>query len=50
MARDRIEVVQEEHAAVERLLAQLEDGDLGVVLAEDVRGVLEQLRRVLPGA
>jgi cyanophycin synthetase len=50
LARDRIEVVPEEHAAVERMLALLEDGDLGVVLVEDVRGVLDRLRRVVPGA
>jgi cyanophycin synthetase len=44
MPRDRVEVVHAEHAAVDRLLEQLDDGDLGVVLAEDVRAVLAQLR------
>jgi cyanophycin synthetase len=45
LARDRAEVVHAEDAAVARLLDLLGDGDLGVVLAEDVRGVLDIVRR-----
>jgi cyanophycin synthetase len=45
LPRDRVEVVHEELAAVDRLLAELDDGDLGIVLADDVRAVLDRLRQ-----
>jgi cyanophycin synthetase len=45
MPRDRVEIVHAEHAAVARLVSLLDEGDLGVVLADDVRAVLDQLRR-----
>jgi cyanophycin synthetase len=40
MARDRVEIVRSERAAVERLLALLDEHDIGVVLADDVPEVL----------
>ncbi|HEX2093364.1 MAG TPA: cyanophycin synthetase [Longimicrobiaceae bacterium] len=43
MADDRIEVILDEPAAVDRALAELGDGELAVVLADDVPGVLAQL-------
>jgi cyanophycin synthetase len=46
---DRIEVVHSERDAVERAIFLLETNDLAVVLADDVRGVLEQVR-ALPDA
>jgi len=49
-ARERVEVIHDEDAAVTRLVSLVEEGDLGLVLAEDVRGVLEQIRRVAPGS
>jgi cyanophycin synthetase len=48
--RDRIEVIPDEDEAVSRLVSLVEEGDLGLVLADDVRGVLEQIRRVSPGS
>jgi cyanophycin synthetase len=38
-----IEEVLEERAAVRRVVDALEDGDLGLILAVDVPGVLEEL-------
>jgi cyanophycin synthetase len=46
---DRIEIVPSELAAVDRAIALLDTNDLAVVLADDVRGVLEQVR-ALPHA
>jgi cyanophycin synthetase len=43
LAPDRIEEVLDEYDAVRRALALLEDGDLALVLANDVRGVLDLL-------
>ncbi|HEX2187870.1 MAG TPA: Mur ligase family protein, partial [Longimicrobiaceae bacterium] len=43
MADDRIETFRTEAEAVDRMLADLEDGDLAVVLADDVRGVLARI-------
>jgi cyanophycin synthetase len=50
MPEDRIEVIPTEAAAVERVLAELRDGDLAVVLAEDVAGVLVQVQPHAAGA
>jgi len=51
MSPDAIEVVADEMAAVDRLVAMLEDHDIGVVLADDVPGVLDHLqRRAQPAA
>jgi hypothetical protein len=51
MSPDVIEVVADEIAAVDRLVAMLEDHDIGVVLADDVPGVLDHLqRRAQPAA
>jgi cyanophycin synthetase len=51
MSPDAIEVVADEIAAVDRLVAMLEDHDIGVVLADDVPGVLDHLqRRAQPAA
>ena len=44
MHLDQIEVVRSEHEAVARTIAGLGDGDLAVLLADDVAGVLAQLR------
>jgi cyanophycin synthetase len=44
MHGDQFEVVPAEPDAVARMLAQLGEGDLGVVLADDVPSVLAQLR------
>ena len=44
MHLDQIEIVPSEREAVTRALAELADGDLAVVLADDVPGVLAQLR------
>ena len=43
LAPDRIEEVLDEYDAVRRALVLLEDGDLALVLANDVRGVLDLL-------
>ena len=48
--RDRIEVALSEEAAMERLLAGLRDGDLAVILAENVRSVLARVQRYAPGS
>lgn len=50
MSPDRMEVVLSEHAAVDRMLAELRDGDLAVFLADHVRGVLMRLQRHAPGS
>jgi cyanophycin synthetase len=44
MADDRFRVISSEHEAVETVLAELEDGDLAVVLVEDVAAVLAQVQ------
>jgi cyanophycin synthetase len=44
LAEQEIEVVTEELDAVDRAVALLDDRDIGVVLADDVAGVLEHLR------
>jgi cyanophycin synthetase len=49
MARDRIEVILPELDAVDRALELLGDGDLAVVLADDVPGVLEHVRARIAG-
>jgi cyanophycin synthetase len=49
MAHDKIEVVHNEIAAVTRALDVMETNDIVVVLAEDVRGVLEYLRPIAVG-
>ena len=47
----RIDVVPDEAEAVERAVAAMADGDLTVVLVEDVPGVLARLRgRAVPAA
>jgi UDP-N-acetylmuramyl tripeptide synthase len=43
LAADHIEVVHDEAESVTRVMAMLEDGDLALVLATDVRAVLDQL-------
>ena len=43
-ARDAIEIIPEEAAAVRRAVALLGDRDIAVVLADDVPGVLQQVR------
>jgi cyanophycin synthetase len=45
-ARDAIEVVPHEDAAVRRALELLDEGDLGVVLVDDVPGVLSLVRQM----
>jgi len=50
MPEERIEVLHSEAHAVERMIAGLEEGDLAVVLAEDVRGVLAQIHPHATGA
>jgi cyanophycin synthetase len=45
-AREAIEVIPDEPAAVERAVGMLGDRDLAVVLADDVPGVLELVRRL----
>jgi cyanophycin synthetase len=47
---DQIEVVADEPAAVERALSRLGEGELLVVLADDVPGVLAQIRPRAAGA
>jgi cyanophycin synthetase len=48
---DAIEVVADEMQAVDRAIALLDERDIGVVLADDVTGVLEHLRgRAQPAA
>jgi cyanophycin synthetase len=49
MARDKIEIVHNEVAAVTRALDVMETNDIVVVLADDVRGVLEYLRPIAVG-
>jgi cyanophycin synthetase len=44
LAESEIEVVAEEMDAVDRAISLLDDHDVGVILADDVRGVLEQVR------
>lgn len=44
LSGDAIEIVHDEREAVEHLLAMLEPGDLGVVLADDVSLVLDVVR------
>jgi cyanophycin synthetase len=43
MAEDRIRMIPSEPEAIERMLAELREGDLVVVLAENVPGVLRQV-------
>jgi cyanophycin synthetase len=50
MAADRIEVVATEREAVVRALETVGDGDLLVMLADDVASVLAQLRPLVTGA
>ncbi|MDF1505489.1 cyanophycin synthetase [Roseisolibacter sp. H3M3-2] len=45
LADAAVEEIDDEGAAVDGLLARLQAGDLGVVLADDVRGVLDRVRR-----
>ena len=45
MAPDEIEVVYDEFEALDHALAQAQDGDLVLVLANDVRGMLDVLRK-----
>jgi cyanophycin synthetase len=45
LSRERIETVFAEHEAVSRALGAMQDGDLLVVLAEDVSAVLAAVRR-----
>ena len=49
MPRDRIEIVLPEIEAVERGIALMEEGDVVVILADDVRGVLDHLRPIAVG-
>ena len=44
LADDRIERIDDEPSAVAALLDRLHDGDVGIVLADDVRAVLDQVR------
>jgi hypothetical protein len=50
MARERVDVVLSESAAVQHVVAMLGEGDLAVILAEDVRRVLTQLQHHAPGS
>ncbi|MBV9110363.1 MAG: hypothetical protein JO306_13205, partial [Gemmatimonadetes bacterium] len=47
---DQIEQVQTEETAVTRALSMLGDGELAVILADDVAGVLAQVRPRAAGA
>jgi cyanophycin synthetase len=44
MNESEIEIAENELAAVDRIVQRLDDRDIGVVLADDVPGVLEYLR------
>jgi cyanophycin synthetase len=44
MQDDRVEVVLDEREAIERVVADIEDGDLVLILVDHVRPVLETLR------
>jgi cyanophycin synthetase len=46
---DAIEIIPDEREAVDRALALLGDGDLAFVLADDVTGLLEQVRGRMTG-
>jgi cyanophycin synthetase len=50
MDEDRFAIVHSEHAAVEHVLEQLRDGDLAMILAEDVAAVLAQVQPRAVGA
>jgi cyanophycin synthetase len=51
LSNDAVEVVADELEAVDRAVGKLEDGDIAVVLADDVRGVLRHLAsRAQPAA
>jgi cyanophycin synthetase len=51
LSPDAIEVVADELQAVDRAIALLEDHDIGVILADDVPGVLNHLQtRAQPAA
>jgi cyanophycin synthetase len=50
MAEDRFAVIATEPEAVERVLAELRDGDLAMVLVEDVGAVLAQVQPHAVGA
>jgi cyanophycin synthetase len=50
MRDEQIEIVPTEREAVECALAAVETGDLLVILADDVPGVLDQLRPLVSGA
>jgi len=44
LAEEEIEVVHDEFEALEHGIAQLQDGDILLMLANDVRGILDHLR------
>ncbi|HUF28546.1 MAG TPA: cyanophycin synthetase [Gemmatimonadaceae bacterium] len=50
VTNDRIEVVRDELAAVDRATAEIEEGDIVIVLADDVRAVLSRFRQHPPAA
>jgi UDP-N-acetylmuramyl tripeptide synthase len=51
MSADEIEVILDELDAVDRVISLLGDGDIGVVLADGVPGMLAHLRgRALPAS
>jgi cyanophycin synthetase len=45
LADGAAEAIDDESAAVDALIGRLQTGDLGVVLVDDVRAVIEQVRR-----
>ena len=47
---EQIEIVPEESKAVARAMEIMAEGDIVVVLADDVRGVLSHVRELAPGA
>jgi len=44
MSRDRMEAITDEREAVERTLRMLQPGELAIILADDVPGVIQQIR------
>ncbi len=50
VADDRIEVIHEESRAVDRALERMGEGDVVVILAEDVRTTLSHIRRHAPAS
>jgi TusA-related sulfurtransferase len=46
MSEDHIDVVHNEHVALEHAMEYMKDNDLIFILADDVPAVLEQVRQI----